>query len=123
MVVLHLRYRRAKVALMNLVNAVCISLQKSITATDLDDMNRHTITKAYILEFERLTKQNRQQVESMPEKETGNILRRLNYFKELHSQQLHNTMLPSSLGAHDDFLDYLGDCIGDMPQLWSKFKV
>ena len=55
-VVPNLRYRRAKVAVMNLVNAVSISLQKSITSTDLDVMDRYTINKAYILEFERLTK-------------------------------------------------------------------
>ncbi|OBZ80535.1 hypothetical protein A0J61_11416 [Choanephora cucurbitarum] len=59
----------------------------------------------------------------MPEKETDNILKRLNYFKELHFQQLYNTMLPSFLSAHDDFLDYPGDYTDDMPQLWWKFKV
>ena len=32
-------------------------------------------------------------------------------------------MLPSSLSAHDDFLDYPGDYTDDMPQLWWKFKV
>ena len=60
---------------------------------------------------------------SMPEKETDNILGRLNYFKELHSQQLYDSMLPSSLSANDDFLDYPGDYADNMPHLWSKFKV
>ena len=58
---------------------------------------------------------------SRPERETENILRRLNFFKEFQVQMLQESILPSRLEPSDCFLDYPGDMNHVLPQLWAKF--
>ena len=102
------------------------TMNNHFTTYHMSDLIRHQGPLRYyscrslertIQKFSNLSKSK-----SRPDRETENILRRLNFFKQFQVQMLQESILPARLEPSDRFLDYPGDINHVLPQLWAKFR-
>ncbi|OBZ80395.1 hypothetical protein A0J61_11556, partial [Choanephora cucurbitarum] len=145
MIIPRLKYPSSKKALINLVNACSISLQRLITEGELEDMKRFFTIWAIFLKAEiadrRLMRYgplryyscrslertvqkytNLSRSRSAPDVETNNLLKRFSHFKPYNSYLNLRDLITARRKRADEYEDHLDDVEGVMPQLWEKFE-